>query len=53
MLNAVQIADSIYWNGANDRSSQLFENLWPLPNGVSLNSYLIKDEKNVLIDTIK
>jgi len=53
MLNAVQIADSIYWNGANDRSSQLFENLWPLPNGVSLNSYLIKDEKNVLIDTIE
>jgi flavorubredoxin len=38
--------------GVNDRRKNLFENLWPLPYGVSYNSYLIVDEKNVLIDTV-
>lgn len=43
---------STYYLGVNDRSKELFENLWPLPNGVAYNSYLITDEKNVLIDTV-
>ena len=37
----------------NDRNKALFEGLWPLPNGVSYNSYLIDDEKVCLIDTVE
>jgi flavorubredoxin len=46
------ITNDIYYVGVNDRQKRLFENLWPLPRGVSYNSYLIADEKNVLIDTV-
>ena len=38
--------------GVNDRQKTLFENMWPLPYGVSYNAYLIVDEKTVLIDTV-
>ena len=48
-----QIANDIYYVGVNDRQKHLFENLWPLPYGVSYNSYLIMDEKTVLIDTVE
>ncbi|MDO5036507.1 MAG: FprA family A-type flavoprotein [Porphyromonas sp.] len=47
-----KVNESTYYLGVNDRSKPLFENLWPLPKGVSYNSYLIKDEKNVLIDAV-
>ncbi len=47
-----QINPTTYYLGVNDRTKELFENLWPLPKGVSYNSYLIKDEKTVLIDTV-
>ncbi|MDO4790066.1 MAG: FprA family A-type flavoprotein [Porphyromonas sp.] len=47
-----KVNDSTYYLGVNDRTKHLFENLWPLPAGVAYNSYLIKDEKNVLIDTV-
>lgn len=47
-----EIANNIYYVGVNDRQKPLFENLWPLPYGVSYNSYLIIDEKTVLIDTV-
>ena len=40
-----RIGERIYWTSVNDRRKQLFENIWPLPNGVSYNSYLIRDEK--------
>jgi flavorubredoxin len=53
MDQSIPITDSIYYIGVNDRDTHLFENIWPLPKGVSYNSYLIKDEKNVLIDTVK
>jgi flavorubredoxin len=46
------ITNDIYYVGVNDRRKNLFENLWPLPYGVSYNSYLIVDEKSVLIDTV-
>ncbi|MDR1525627.1 MAG: FprA family A-type flavoprotein [Tannerella sp.] len=46
------IADNIYYVGVNDRQKRLFENLWPLPYGVSYNSYLIKGEKTMLVDTV-
>ena len=47
-----KITNEIYYVGVNDRQKYLFENLWPLPYGVSYNSYLIMDEKTVLIDTV-
>lgn len=47
-----KVNESTYYLGVNDRAKELFENLWPLPYGVAYNSYLIKDEKNVLIDTV-
>lgn len=48
-----KITDNIYYVGVNDRNKTLFEGLWPLPNGVSYNSYLIDDEKTCLIDTVE
>jgi len=47
-----QIVDNIYYVGVNDRQKSLFENLWPLPYGVSYNAYLITGAKNILIDTV-
>ncbi|WP_283391472.1 FprA family A-type flavoprotein [Millionella massiliensis] len=49
----VKVSDRIYWLGTNDRRKALFENLWPLPDGVSYNSYLIADDKTALLDTIE
>ena len=53
MQNSVKVSDKIYWIGDNDRRTHLFENMWPIPNGVSYNSYLIKDEKIALVDTVE
>jgi len=53
MHNTVKITDKVYWLGANDRRTNLFENMWPIPNGVSYNSYLIVDEKIALVDTLE
>lgn len=47
-----KITDSIYWIGGSDRRLALFENLFPIPRGVSYNSYLILDEKTAVIDTV-
>lgn len=49
----MEIAKNIHYVGVNDRNKNLFEGLWPLPNGVSYNSYLIDDEKVCLIDTVE
>ena len=46
------VTNHIIWVGANDRRLNLFENLFPVPRGVSYNAYLIKDEKNTLMDTV-
>ena len=48
-----EIANKVYYVGVNDRHKALFEGLWPLPNGVSYNSYLIDDDKICLIDTVE
>jgi flavorubredoxin len=53
MHQPIKLSENIYWIGANDRRTHLFENIWPLEKGVSYNAYLIKDKKNVLIDTIE
>ena len=49
----MEITSNIHYVGVNDRNKSLFEGLWPLPNGVSYNSYLIVDEKVALIDTVE
>lgn len=46
------INEDLFWVGSEDRRLALFENLFPIPRGIAYNSYLIKDEKNVLIDTV-
>lgn len=48
-----KITDRIYYIGVNDFDKVLFEGLWPLPYGVSYNSYLVVDEKVALIDTVE
>lgn len=46
------ITKDLYWVGANDHRLALFENIHPIPRGVSYNSYLLLDEKAVLFDTV-
>ncbi len=53
MLHSLKITDRVWWLGVNDRRKQLFENIWPLPAGVSYNSYLIADRKTALMDTVE
>jgi flavorubredoxin len=53
MNQAIEIKENIYWIGVNDRRTHIFENYWPLPKGVAYNSYLIVDEKVVVVDTIE
>ena len=52
MFQNQQIANDIFYVGVNDRQKHKFENMLPLPNGVSYNSYLIMDEKTALIETV-
>ena len=48
----MKISEDITWIGASDNELKLFESQYVLENGMSYNSYLIKDEKNVVLDTI-
>ena len=51
-MHCVQsITPDILFLGASDRRQALFENVFPIPRGISYNSYLVKDEKTVLLDT--
>lgn len=47
-----KVTDDLYWVGASDHRLALFENIHPIPRGVSYNSYLLLDEKIVLFDTV-
>lgn len=47
-----KVTEDLYWVGANDHRLHLFENIFPIPRGVSYNSYLLLDEKTVLFDTV-
>ncbi len=51
-MKPIEIKKDIFYLGVNDRTKYLFENLWPLPEGVSYNSYLINDEKTALFDSV-
>ena len=53
MHTTAPITDTVHWVGVNDWQTTLFESLWPLPYGISYNSYLILDEQVALIDTVK
>ncbi len=46
-----KVTEDLYWVGASDRRLELFENIFPLSDGVSYNSYLLMDEKTVLFDS--
>ena len=48
----MKITDCVHYVGVNDRNKHRFEGLWPLPYGVSYNSYIIEDEKTALVDTV-
>ena len=47
-----KITDDLTWIGGNDRRLELFENVFPIPEGVSYNAYFLDDEKTVLLDTV-
>lgn len=51
MYNVKKITDDLFWVGGNDRRLALFENVYPIPEGISYNSYVLMDEKTVLLDT--
>jgi len=52
-MQQVNISENIFFLGYNDRRTHLFENIWPIPHGISYNSYLIKDDKIALLDTVE
>lgn len=47
-----KVTEDLYWVGVNEKRLHLFENIHPIPRGVSYNSYLLLDEKTVLFDTV-
>lgn len=47
-----KVIDDIYWVGANEHRLHLFENIHPIPRGVSYNAYLLLDKKTALFDTV-
>ncbi len=52
MQSVRKVTEQVYWIGANDRRISRFENMFPLPNGVAYNSYLVLDEKTAILDTV-
>ncbi|WP_138160465.1 FprA family A-type flavoprotein [Peptoniphilus catoniae] len=52
-LLSQKIDDNFYYIGVNDRITHKFEGMWPIPNGVAYNSYLVKGKANILIDSVK
>ena len=52
MHNIRKINNDLYYIGVSDRKLALFENVYPIPRGVSYNSYVLLDEKTVLLDTV-
>ena len=47
-----EVTENLYWVGANDHRLTLFENIHPIPRGVSYNAYLLMDKETVLFDTV-
>lgn len=51
-MKDINVTNSIKYIGVDDKTLDLFESQYPLPNGVSYNSYVILDEKVVVMDTV-
>ena len=51
-MSNVTISDAIRYIGVDDKDIDLFESQYIVPNGVSYNSYVILDEKIVVMDTV-
>ena len=52
MYSVRSVTPDLIWAGASDRRLELFENVFPIPRGVSYNAYVLLDEKTVLLDTV-
>ncbi|HEB31602.1 MAG TPA: FprA family A-type flavoprotein [Spirochaetes bacterium] len=52
-MNAIEMSEGIYRIGANIKNGDLFEGMWPIPDGVSLNVYIVKGEKTAMIDLVR
>jgi len=53
-MPAVEIRPDVFWIGMNDRTTDLFEGIWPIASeGVTYNSYLVRDERSAVIDLAK
>ncbi len=53
MTRAIPLADGVYWIGVNDRETDLFEALWPLPGGISYAASLVLGERAALVDAVR
>ncbi|HIR24680.1 MAG TPA: MBL fold metallo-hydrolase, partial [Candidatus Egerieimonas faecigallinarum] len=51
MYSVRNVSEDLFWIGADDRRLALFENIFPIPRGVSYNAYVLMDEKTALLDT--
>ena len=49
----VELTNNVHWVGVNDRTTDLFEGLWPIDHGVTYNAYLKKKKKTALIDPVR
>lgn len=52
-MSAIKLKDDIYWIGANVQTEDLFEGIWPIPDGVALNSYAVKGEKTAVVELVR
>lgn len=52
-MTPLNVKGKVHWIGVNDRRKHLFENMWPLDNGVAYNCYLILDGQTALVDTVE
>ena len=53
MMDMRKITDELYWVGVNDNEIDLFEGQYPVPNGMAYNSYIIRDEKTAVFDSVE
>ena len=51
-MKAIKMSEGIYRIGANIKNGDMFEGMWPIPDGVSLNCYVVSGEKKALIDMV-
>ena len=51
-MKAIKVAENVHWVGVNHTTNDLFEGIWPIPDGVTINSFIVKGEKIALIDSL-